>query len=317
MRAPDRAGQTRPGQNRLGPTSLLHLLWQFLHKALASPLHGSRARAWLSALVAAAVTAGGAQADRDPPGPYIYGVIPYITAIELARLHAPVLAEIQRVLGRPVTFHTTSSLDMFTARLKQQAYDIAFIQPYDYHAAVVESGYIPLARMDGQHRALIVVVPSSPLRSVRELRGKTLALPPPKTATCYLASTMLRQAGPDPQRDLKLRHYKSHGSCLQQALIGTADACATNYMALQAFQSQRRVRFRVLGESMESPGPLFVVHPRVPSQEREALQGSILSWADTRTGKQLLQAVGLEPFSPSRPEDAVAYEKVTHCAEDS
>lgn len=316
MKAPDRAGQNRLGQNRRGQTGLLHLLWRLLRTALASPLRGGRARAWLPALVAAIMTVG-IQADSDPPGPYVYGVIPYITAIELARLHAPMLAEIQRVLGRPVTFHTTSSLDMFAARLKQQAYDIAFIQPYDYHAAVVESGYIPLARMDGQNRALIVVVPSSPLHSVEELRGKTLALPPPMTATCYLASTMLRQAGLDPQRDLRLRHYKSHGSCLQQALIGTADACATNHIALRAFQSQRRVRFRVLGESVESPGPLFVVHPRVPPQEREALQRLILRWTDTQTGKQLLHAVGLEPFSKLRPEDAVAYEKVTHCAENS
>ena len=110
---------------------------------------------------------------------------------------------------------------------------------------------------------------------------------------------------------------ESHGSCLQQALIGTADACATNDIALQAFQSQRRVRFRVLGESVDSPGPLFVVHPRVPPQERAALRRLILSWPDTRTGKQLLQAVGLEPFSKLRPQDPVAYEKVTHCAEDS
>ena len=134
MSAPHRGELSRWGQ-----ISLWHLLWRFLRAALAGLL-GNRARAFLPVTLVAAVTVGGAQADRDPPGPYVYGVIPYISAIELAHLHAPILAEIQRVLDRPVTFRTTSSLETFAARLKQQAYDIAFIQPYDYHAAVVESG---------------------------------------------------------------------------------------------------------------------------------------------------------------------------------
>jgi ABC-type phosphate/phosphonate transport system substrate-binding protein len=274
-------------------------------------------RVFTALLASLAAVSASAAGTEGPSRAYDYGVVPYVTPIQLAKLHASIVSELGRVLGRTLRFHTGSSFEAFTRHLKRRDYDIAFIQPSDYQAAVVESGYIPLARMGEEHTAYIVVVPSSPLQSVQQLKGKTLALPPPVTPVCYLASAMLRQAGLDPHRDVALKHYKSHESCLQHVLIGAADACASDRMALQAFQAQRPVRFRILAESVSTAGPLFVVHPDVPATERKALENTILSWRTTTAGRELLQATGMEPFFPIRTQDDVSYRNVVHCAEET
>jgi phosphonate transport system substrate-binding protein len=248
--------------------------------------------------------------------PYHYGVVPYLTPIQLAKLHAPVVSRFTHLLGHPVSFVTAASFESFAMRLKQRRFDIAFIQPYDYPAAVGELGYIPVARMGDQHRALIVLPPDSPLREVAQLKGRTVALPPVSTPACYLAAVMLREAGLDPQRDVTLRHYKSHESCLQQVLSGSAAACVTPEHALRAFTSRIGITLRVLKESPPSLGPLFVAHPDLPPAARQALQEDILSWADRADGRTILHALGFKTFVPVSTADKEAYTRVAPCSSD-
>lgn len=227
---------------------------------------------------------------------YQLGVFPHLAAGQIENLFAPMAADLSRAIGRTVVLKTKPTFEAFMEELDDQVYDIAFVQPFDYVRAHDKHGYIPLARRGEPLAGLIAVKTDSPLRSLGELKGKKIGLPPEVAAVSHLTKMALLQAKIDPRTDTKLQYYKAHDSCLQQLLIGEIDACGTAAYPLRFFENKWDVKFRVLAQTQTISHSLFIVHPRVSKQAREAILKTILSWAETRSGRQLLEKGELKPF---------------------
>lgn len=230
---------------------------------------------------------------------YQLGVFPHLAAGQIENMFAPMAADFSKALGRPVALKTKPTFEGFMAELDKQVYDIAFVQPFDYVWAHDKHGYIPLARRGELLAGLIVVKMDSPLRSLQDLKGKKVGLPPEVAAVSHLTKMALLDAKVDPSTDTTLQYYKAHDSCLQQLLIGEVDACGTAAYPVRFFENKWNIKFRVLGETQTIPHSLFIAHPRVPKQERDAIQKTILSWAETESGKQLLEKFELKSFIPA------------------
>lgn len=56
-----------------------------------------------------------------------------------------------------------------------------------------------------------------------------------------LATVTLLQAGLEPERDLILKYFSTHQSCLQQLQIGDIDACASGAAIQRVTQKQSGV----------------------------------------------------------------------------
>ncbi|MEJ2141860.1 MAG: PhnD/SsuA/transferrin family substrate-binding protein [Gammaproteobacteria bacterium] len=95
-----------------------------------------------------------------------------------------------------------------------------------------------------------------------------------------------------------ISHHRSHVSCMQQVLIGEADACGTAAPALRFFQHKMKVKLKVIAETDPIPHTLFAIHPRVPEYEREIIRERMVNWAKTRQGRKLLDTGKLSSFIP-------------------
>lgn len=231
----------------------------------------------------------------EQPG-YQLGVFPHLAAGQIENMFAPMASDFSKALGRPVALKTKSSFEAFMSELDKQTYDIAFVQPFDYVWAHDKHGYIPLARRGEPLAGLFAVKPDSALRTLGDTKGKKIGLPPEVAAVSHLAKMALLQANIDPRTDTSLQYYKAHDSCLQQLLIGEIDTCATAAYPLRFFENKWNVKFRVLAETQTISHSLFIVHPRVSKKDREAILKTILSWADTESGRKLLEKGELKPF---------------------
>lgn len=247
--------------------------------------------------VSAAIPPGNAAQlpSEGVPAPYVFGVFPHLAVARLEKIYAPMAADFGRALERKVYFRTKPSFEKFMAELRNQTYDIVFVQPFDYVWAH-EYGYLPLARRGEPLTAQIMVAESSPLESLKDLKGLVVALPPAEAAVSHLTKMALLDAGLDPQKNVGLQYTKSHDSCLQRLLIGAVDACGTAAGPVRFFQTRMNVSFRVLGKSLTIPHALIAVHKRVPEDERERLRETIVSWGDTPAGQKLLERGELKPF---------------------
>ncbi len=256
---------------------------------------GGAAAAW------AAEPLENGQQDQAKAGvTYKLGVFPYLTPLRMEAIYAPVSAALGQALDHPVQFRTSSRFELFFAKLKAKDYDIALIQPFWYVPAVDQFGYLPLARMEEPFTSMIMVLDDSPLRSPEDLRGKTLATPPAFVPVTRMASKALKEIGIVPGRDLEMKAFKSVDSCFQQVLIGSASACVSPPFAPPVIEEKLNVKLRALMKTPSIPNLTFVVHSRVPAEDRARFEQAILSWDTDDSGRALLQGIKTRRFVPAR-----------------
>jgi phosphonate transport system substrate-binding protein len=229
---------------------------------------------------------------------YVFGVFPYLPPRDLEKVFAPIAAEFGRVLGREVRFVSSSGYDSYARNLDADAFDIAFMQPFDYVRVSGRDRYLPLATRGEPLKALLVTAPDKGIAGVADLKGKRIAMPPEEAAVSHLVRAFLARNGLEPGVDVKLSYFRSHASCMQQVLIDAAVACATAGPALRFFNSRMNVEMRTFAETEAIPHTLFATHARVPEHDRRLLLELILSWSDTPEGRAILERGKFAPFVP-------------------
>ncbi|MDH5444988.1 MAG: phosphate/phosphite/phosphonate ABC transporter substrate-binding protein [Gammaproteobacteria bacterium] len=227
---------------------------------------------------------------------YVLGVFPHLPPRELEKVFSPMAADIAKAIGKPIIFRTSSTYKKFMQQLDKQVFDIAFVQPFDYVRAADKYGYLPLATRQEKLSAIIVTKKGSSLLSIDNLKNKTISLPPKVAAVSHLIKDQLKSHGLIPGKNIKLSHHRSHVSCMQQVLIGSADACGTAAPALRFFQHKMKVEMKTIGKSKSIPHTLFAIHPRIPNKEKQIILNRILGWGNTSEGKKMLARGRLKPL---------------------
>ena len=245
-----------------------------------------------SLLLSGWTTPANAENSKDA---YEMGVFPFLSAREVEKIFAPMAAAFSKVLGKPVIFKTASSYLNFMERLGNQQYDIAFVQPFDYINAADRNGYRPLASRDELLTAIVVTKDVTQL-DINDLKGKVISLPPKVAAVSILVKRYLMEHGYEPGVDVKLQHFGTHVSCMQQVLIGKADGCGTAFASSRFFNKKMKANLQVAFETPGIPHTLFIAHPNVPQQEKDKLTELILSWSSTEAGKEILRRGRMKPF---------------------
>ena len=253
-------------------------------------------RAWFVFMLFCCTSHAQGQPAPETAAPYRLGVFPYLPPMRIEELYAPAAADFAAALRREVRLRTKKTFDAWYDEVKQQHYDIVWIQPFDYIYAFEKYGYLPLARDSEPLAAVIMANEDTSLQSLAELRGQTVALPPARAAVSHLTKIALLEAGLEPGKSVTVRHFINHDSCLQQVLIGGATACGTARAVVRNFTLRRGAALRELAVTLAIPHSLFAVHQRVSAPERERLLEVILGWPKTAKGRRFLTRAGRKSF---------------------
>lgn len=222
----------------------------------------------------------------------IMGVFPFLSAQRMESVFAPLAADLSTVTDCKYRYQSTADFDEFMSQLKNQKYDIAFVQPFDYVQIAAAHGYIPLAARNESLHAVIVTQPKSNIRRLKDLQGKTVALPPSVAAVSYLTRVMLDHEGLKVPEDVDLLHTKNHGSCMHKVLIGKVDACATAPTTLRLFEVKNRHKLRIIARSPTIPSALFVVRSDISDENFLKLQQKLLDISPRNTTHKYLAKAG-------------------------
>lgn len=235
--------------------------------------------------------------------PYQMGVFPFLPARELENIFAPMAASLSQALSREVQFRSSLSYRNFMERSDSQLYDIAFVQPFDYVRLADKHNYIALAARGEKLSAILVVKQDSAIKTINDLKGKVLALPPDVAAVSRLSKAFLKEKGVNLNKDMEIRHTRSHVSCMQQVLVGLADACGTAAPPIRFFENKMKMKFRKLAHSRSIPHTLYIVNKRLPVAVREKIRETILSWSKSEEGLKLLKRGRMKPFVAVEDQD--------------
>ena len=241
---------------------------------------------------------GGARlaAATTPESGYRFGVFPYLPALTIDKIFGPLAAGFARDMEHPVQLRTKSTFELFTKELAAESYDIVLVHPFFYVDAADRYHYLPLARVDDDLTAVILVREDRPWDDWQDLAGRTLALPPALSAVSRMVEVALRKHGLTPGVDVTLRHHATKMACLHAALFGAADGCAVPGFIAAQFKEVAEMKLRVMAEAPPIKHFVLAVHERVSAAHRAILLRRLLSLPDTDDGRAILAAAAWSRF---------------------
>ena len=224
---------------------------------------------------------------------YTVGVVPQFEARRIAEIWQPLLDEVRRQSGIELELMTPANIPAFEVELKKGAYDFVYMNPYHAIVANKSQGYMPLLRDTGRNLyGIMVVRKDSPLQSVNELDGKTVAFPSPNA----LGAALIPRAEFANKYNIKVNeiYVKSHSSVYLNVLLGKADAGGGVQKTLAQQPAEIRDELRVLYQTDEVPSHPIASHPRVSKDIQESVVAALLEIGASEPGALMLKNIPMK-----------------------
>jgi phosphonate transport system substrate-binding protein len=162
--------------------------------------------------------------------PLNVGMIPDAGATQVSiEDKAPLKAYLSRAVGRPVNLVIPTNYNTAVEALGNGSLDFAYLGGLTYIKAHARYGVVPLVQRssDLQFHSYFITAANSPIHSLSDLKGKTFAFGDINSTSGHLMPYLeMRQAGVNPDTDLKCRYTNSHPATAKAVESGAVDAGA-------------------------------------------------------------------------------------------
>lgn len=233
--------------------------------------------------------------------PLTFAVVPQQSATQLAEAWTPVLAWLSQSSGLPLQFVTAPDVPSFEQRLTAGEYDIAYMNPYHYTVFSAHPGYRALSRAKGDRiKGILVTQKDSPIKSLSDLAGKTLAFPTPAAfAASLLVQAELRGRG----IAFTPKIVNSHNSVYRSVAKGIFPAGGGIPRTLELLDENVRNDLRVLWETREFTTHAIASRPGLDTAVRARLWKAMRDMGADPHGQELLKGIGFKGFEQAKDED--------------
>jgi len=240
---------------------------------------------------------------------YSLYVVPQFQAAELQRSWGPILERVQQATGLKFTLRISRDIPSFEADLNAGKADFAYMNPYHQVQAHASQGYVPLLRDNKPLVGLLLVRQDSPIKSVQELQGKSLAFPAPNALG---ASLLIRAELSEHHRvGFQAFYAKTHANTYRQVLLGKALAGGGVRGTLDAESDEVRAALRVLMETPPAAAHPLSAHPRVPPATQHVLAATLIQLAKDKTLKRNFEDIPMpNPVQAEYGRDYAPLEKL-------
>ncbi len=229
---------------------------------------------------------------------FTFAVVPQFEQRKLFGIWKPIVDELGRRTGLSLKLVTVLTIPEFERELSKGSFDFAYANPYHILRESKRQGYIPLVRDNSPLQGILVVSKASPIRSVAELNGKTLAMPSPNA----LGASLLLRADLENIHRVRMTPFyvKTHSSVYLHVATGATDAGGGVQKSLEEQNQSVRDALRIIYTTRGMPSHPVSAHPRVPGPVRQAVQKALLEMATTGRGQALLAEVPMtQPVAAS------------------
>jgi phosphonate transport system substrate-binding protein len=252
-----------------------------------------------------AVRADAVELDR-----YTLAVVPQFTPNEIYRKWTPVVEKLNRVTGKRFEIKIFANILSFEAAFLNGEIDLAFLNPYHAVMAKRAQGYLPLVRDDANLlTGILVVQRNSPIKSLQELNGKTLAFPSPNAfgASLYIRALLAEQE----KISFTALYVKTHSNTYRHVILGEVAAGGGVNNTIKRESKEVQAELRVLYETPGVPSHPLVAHPRIPAATQELITQVILDMSKESDGQKILLEIQLpQPVKADYNRDYKRVEKL-------
>lgn len=232
---------------------------------------------------------------------YTFGIVPQQSSAKIARLWGPVLANLKQTSGIELKLVTAKDIPTFERRLSTGQYDFAYMNPYHFTVYSEAPGYIAIAKQKNKSiRGIMVVRKDSPLTTLEELAGSTLAFPSP---AAFAASILTRAELYSGNIPFTPRYVSSHDSVYLAVARGLVPAGGGVMRTFNNTDPAIREQLRIFWKTPKYTPHAFAAHPSVPQSDRLKIQSALAALDTTEPGRTLLKAINFKGIHTATSEN--------------
>lgn len=238
------------------------------------------------------------------------GVTYQATPKEIRDKFAPLADVIGKAAGRRVKVVLVPAYNDVRAGLAKQEYDVAYIHPAHVPMAEIKAGrYKAVAWTSGftEYTVSLMIPGNAPLKTLDDLKGRTLVTPDPDSITAVMVRAMFRaeklmatadrEPSPTTVRVITTRYQDAVPFYLENG-FAQVGATAANSVAKSWVDKGGKVLLR----SRPVPIKQIVVSTRMSAEEQQRIRDALLGLREAKGGKEVLDTVGYKGFVAPNPE---------------
>jgi phosphonate transport system substrate-binding protein len=223
---------------------------------------------------------------------YSFGVVPQQSASRLAKLWAPVFTYVRKQTGIKLQFKTAKNIPEFEKRLAAGDYDFAYMNPYHFTVFNQDPGYRAVAVRKGQPiKGIMVVRKDSPIKSLSELEGQTLAFPAP---AAFAASVLPRAQLSLEKIAFTAKYVSSHDSVYLGVAKGLFPAGGGVKRTFNNTNPEVSDQLKILWTSKAFTPHAIAAHPSVDEKAFQLVQQTLVAMVNDPEGKALLTSLKIK-----------------------
>ena len=200
---------------------------------------------------------------------------------------APLLENIGQSTGQCFKLIVPETIPAFEKLLFSGSPDFAFANPYHEVIAKRRHGYLPLV-IDSKIKlfGIIVVRSDSPILSIQELQGKSVAFPAPNA---FAASLIIRAELAKKGVSIKPVYLNTHGNAYRAVALSDMVAAGGVNNTLRKEEASLKENLKVIYETNQYAPHPFIVNPRVPIKTQKSITKAFIHLAKNPGGNKLLE----------------------------
>lgn len=219
----------------------------------------------------------------------VMGLIPAENNEEMVQKFEPMRAHLEKKLGQKVKVYTATDYAGVIEAMKKKRVDVAWFGPLSYYLAEQEAGAEAFAagiREGGTthtYKSLIIAPCDSGIKSIKDLKGKSVAFVDPASTSGGLMPTYMvkKETGMMPQDFFgKFTYAGSHDAAELAVKNKTVDAAADNDITYEKMLAKGLITKQtncVIKESDPLPGSPLVYRGDLPAAMKEKIRDAILN----------------------------------------
>jgi phosphonate transport system substrate-binding protein len=230
------------------------------------------------------------------------GSIDTAVAIEKYR---PLADVIEKVLGIRVVISFVRNFELLEEGMKSGEFDLVMARPSDYPArGVRDYGYSLVATSKPDGQCVFIVEKSSPIKSVQEIKGRSIIFPEKIAYMSKFCTAELRDKGISVSTE-NVKYAKEQGAVawsVEKKLVDVGAIASYSAAAKTWEKNGQRILHKANGRSY-SP---LIAGKRVPQSTLAKLRAELAGLDQSDEGKKVLAKLGIQGFNDESPERLLA-----------